>query len=144
MSQDEYTIVAYLIVSIAVRSAGSILALLVFLLVAYTSLYASFVKSIDDVYLFPVYGSVYLILAKLMRKINEDARFGCIFMSLYCFYYSFDSWAYGEYKTWVWQNHEVIIATAHALILLLLSKAHIALVYSRLHLLWNYNCSGKG
>ena len=143
MSQDEYTIVAYLFVSIAVRSASSMLALLVFMAVAYTSIYASFVNPIDDVYLFLVISVIYLVLAKLMGYFNDDAKFGCIFMSLYCLVYSFDSWAYGEHKTWIWRNHEIFIAVAHAAIMLLLSKARIAMVSTRFYLFWNYNCSSE-
>lgn len=143
MSQDEYTIAAYLVVSIVVRSASSILALLVFMAVAYTSLYASFVNPIDDVYLFPIISVIYLVLARLMGYFNDDAKFGCIFMSLYCLLYSFDSWAYGEHQTWLWRNHEVFVALAHTAIMLLLIKTRITMVFASIFIFWCGHCSSE-
>ena len=143
MSQDELTILGYIVVSVAIRSAGSMLALFVFIAIAYTSVMAEFLESNDDVYLFAVFGCSYLICAKQLHSWKEPAHAGCILMSLYCFFYSFDSWAYGEYETWLWRNHEAITACIHVFIMLLLSKALITLVCSRLYLLWNGHCSSK-
>lgn len=143
MTQDELTVIAYAVVLIAVRNASAMLALLVMLIIAYTAMKLEFKYPIDDVYLFPVIGSAYLICAKIMRSCGCISWIGCILMSLYSFYYSYDCWMNGEVKTWVYRNHESIILIIHAFIMLLLSKAQLAVVSARLNLFWNNHCNRK-
>jgi hypothetical protein len=141
--QDMITIGLYALVFIAVRNASALLALLVFAAVAYTSGHADFKYSDDDVYLFAILSIVYLMCATQMRRWSNPAWYGCIFVSLYSLYFSYDSWINWEIETWTYQNHESIVFTSHVLVMLLLSKVHLALVCSRVNLFWRNHCSNK-
>lgn len=144
MSQDEYTLAAYIIVSIAVRSAATCVALLVCACIAYTASYADFETYKDDTYIFLIFGTVYLICAKLIKKLNDITWVGCMLMAAYCYIYSFDSWISKGYETWLHQYHEGFILAAHVLIMLLLSAPLVTMVLSRLYLFRNSNCSHQG
>ena len=141
--QDELTLLAYIVVFIAIKSAGSLLALLVFVGVSYTSFYAVFNSPVDDVYLFLCFGVVYSICAIFSHRRKEAVWMGYVFMSLYCLYYSYDSWINAGHETWIWQHHEVFIFIAHVTIMLLLSKVRFTLVFTSLVLLYSHHCSGE-
>jgi hypothetical protein len=141
--QDMITIGLYVLVFIVVRNASALLALLVFAAVAYTSSHAGFKYSDDDVYLFAILSIAYLMCATQMRRWSNPAWYGCIFVSLYSLYFSYDSWINWEFETWTYQNHESIVFTSHVLVMLLLSKVHLALVCSRVNLFWRNHCSNK-
>lgn len=144
MSQDEATLLAYLIVAYAVRSAASCVALLVLIVITYTSIYADFETFKDDTYIFLIFGTVYLICAKLIKSFNDSAWLGCVLMAAYCFIYSFDSWISEGYETWLHQYHEGFVLAIHVLIMLLLSAPLTSVVLSRFHLFGNSNCRTKG
>lgn len=133
----------YAVVLFAVRSVGSLLALFVFACLAYTAHIASFKYTLDDVYFFLMCSCVYAICARYMRKINESAWVGCVLMSLYSLFYSFDSWVNWDIETWTYTHHESIILIAHAVIMLLLSKIRVAMVYASLNLFWRNRCRRK-
>lgn len=119
------------------------LALLVFAVVAYTSYHVSVTYTYDVVYWFAIMSAVYAICAVQLRRWGDISFIGCVFMSLYSLYFSYDSWINWDVETWTYQNHESIVFTAHVLIMLLLSKVHITLVFARLNLFWNNHCSRK-
>lgn len=120
------------------------LALLVWCFVTYTAHKADFTQPVDDLYLYGIYGVVYLICAVQLRKWKESAWMGCVFVSLYYLYFSFDSWINWDVETWAYTNHESIVFTAHLLVMLLLIKVRITMVSTRVNLFWRNRCSGKG
>jgi hypothetical protein len=141
--QDMIILGLYALVFIVVRNASALLALLVFAAVAYTSSKADITYTYDVVYWFTIMSSVYLICAIQLRRWSNPAWYGCIFVSLYSLYFSYDSWINWEIETWTYQNHESIVFTSHVLVMLLLSKVHLALVCSRVNLFWRNHCSNK-
>jgi hypothetical protein len=140
---DVSILLLYVVVFTLNRSVSSLLALLVFALVAYTAYNADFNYTYDDTYFYAVLSAVYAICAIQMRKWKESAWAGCVFVSLYYLYFSFDSWINWDVETWAYQNHESIVFTAHILVMLLLVEVRIALVCSRARLLWRNHCSRK-
>lgn len=141
---DLTILVMYVVVFTLIRCAGSLLALLVFAVVAYTSYKVDFNYTYDDTYFFFLLSVVYLMCAIQLRKLGEIAWVGCIFVSLYYLYFSYDSWINWDVETWTYQNHESIVFTAHILVMLLLIKVRVALVLTRFDLFWRNHCSRKG
>lgn len=119
------------------------LALLVFALVAYTASIVDFNYTLDDAYIYLVFGVMYAMCAVQLRKWRDSAWVGCVFVSLYYLYFSYDSWINWEVETWTYQNHESIVFAAHILVMLLLIKVRVALVSARLNLFWNNRCNSK-
>lgn len=141
---DITILLMYVFVFALNRSAGSLLALLVWCLVAYTAYIVDFAYTYDDTYFFALLSIVYLMCAIKMRKWKESAWMGCVFVSLYYLYFSFDSWINWDVETWAYTNHESIVFTAHLLVMLLLIKVRITMVSTRVNLFWRNRCSGKG
>ena len=119
------------------------LALLVFALVAYTASIVEFKYTLDDAYIYLVFGVMYAMCAVQMRKWRDSAWVGCVFVSLYYLYFSYDSWINWEVETWTYQNHESIVFAAHILVMLLLISVRITVVSARLNLFWNNRCNSK-
>jgi hypothetical protein len=140
---DLYILIAYAVVFIVNRSAGSLLALLVFAFVAYTSYIVDIKYTLDATYWFLILSCVYAICANKLKKWDYSAWIGCLLMSFYSLYFSYDSWINWEIETWAYRNHEGIVITIHAFIMLLLSKVQLAMVSSRINLFWNNHCNRK-
>lgn len=141
---DLHIVGLYALALVVNRSAGSLLALFVWSAVAYTAYNVDFSYTYDDTYFFAVLSLVYLICAIKMRKWQESAWMGCIFVSLYYLYFSFDSWVNWDVETWAYTNHESIVFTTHFFVVLLLIKVRLTMVFARINLLWRNRCSGKG
>jgi hypothetical protein len=133
----------YVVVFALIRSAGSLLALLVWCAVAYTASIVEFKYTLDDAYIYLVFGVMYAMCAVQLRKWRDSAWVGCVFVSLYYLYFSYDSWINWEVETWTYQNHESIVFAAHILVMLLLISVRIAVVSARLNLFWNNRCNSK-
>jgi hypothetical protein len=140
---DLSILILYVIVFALNRSVSALLALLVWCAVAYTSYELSSEYPIDDVYLFPILSVVYAMCAVQMRKWRDSAWVGCVFVSLYYLYFSYDSWINWEVETWTYQNHESIVFAAHILVMLLLISVRLTVVSARLNLFWNNRCNSK-
>lgn len=140
---DITILLLYVVVFSLNRSASSLLALLVWCVVTYTAYKAAIHYTDDTVYLFAIYGVVYLICAMQMRKWGNSAWAGCVFVSLYYLYFSYDSWINWDVETWAYIHHESIVFAAHILVMLLLIKVRIAMVSTRVNLFWRNRCSGK-
>ena len=119
------------------------LALLVFALVAYTASIASFNEPLDDAYLYMIYSVMYLICFIYLKRFSNAAWIGCIFVSLYYFWFSIDSWFNWEIDTWTHQHHESIVFAAHVFVMLLLLAARRTVVLARINLLWRNRCNSK-
>ena len=87
---DITILLLYVIVFTLNRSASSLLALLVWCVVAYTSYKVALNYPVDMVFWFSIISVVYAICAMQMRKWGESAWAGCVFVSLYYLYFSFD------------------------------------------------------
>ena len=140
---DLNILVLYVIVFALIRSASALLALLVFALVAYTASIVEFIYPLDDAYLYLVFGVMYAMCAVQMRKWRDSAWVGCVFVSLYYLYFSYDCWINWEVETWTYQNHESIVFAAHILVMLLLISVRLTVVSARLNLFWNNRCNSK-
>jgi hypothetical protein len=140
---DLSILILYVIVFALIRSAGSLLALLVWCAVAYTSYELVSKYTLDDVYSFLILSVVYAMCAVQLRKWRDSAWVGCVFVSLYYLYFSYDSWINWEVETWTYQNHESIVFAAHILVMLLLISVRLTVVSARLNLFWNNRCNSK-
>jgi hypothetical protein len=140
---DLNILILYVIVFALIRSASALLALLVFALVAYTASIVEFIYPLDDAYLYLVFGVMYAMCAIQMFRWRDSAWVGCVFVSLYYLYFSYDSWINWEVETWTYQNHESIVFAAHILVMLLLISVRFAVVSARLNLFWNNRCNSK-
>lgn len=133
----------YVFVFALIKGAGSLSALLVFTIVAYTASIADFEEPLDDAYLYMVYWVMYLICAIRLKRLKNEAWAGCIFVSLYYLWFSIDSWFNWEIETWTHQNHESVVFAAHVLVMLLLISARRTVVFTRVNLFWRNRCSTK-
>lgn len=140
---DLNILIMYVVVFALIRSAGSLLALLVWCAVAYTASIVEFIYPLDDAYLYLVFGVMYAMCAIQMFRWRDSAWVGCVFVSLYYLYFSYDSWINWEVETWTYQNHESIVFAAHILVMLLLISVRFAVVSARLNLFWNNRCNSK-
>ena len=140
---DLNILVLYVVVFALNRSASAWLALLVFALVAYTASIVEFIYPLDDAYLYLVFGVIYAMCAVQLRRWRDSAWVGCVFVSLYYLYFSYDSWINWEVETWTYQNHESIVFAAHILVMLLLISVRLTVVSARLNLFWNNRCNSK-
>lgn len=141
---DSTILFLYVVVFALDRSASSLLALLVFAVVAYTASVITVTYTYDAVYWFSITSIIYLMLSLKLRRMGSAAWVGCIFVSFYSLYFSYDSWINWDVETWTYQNHESIVFTAHILVMLLLVKVRVALVLTRFNLFWRNHCSRKG
>ena len=132
---DQYIVGLYVLALVINRSAGSFLALFVFATIAYTCTILDFESSIDDVYLFPILAVAYIAAAGGMIKAGEQVSWmGCLLLSSYYLFFSFDCWINADTETWVWRNHENIVGVIHVLIMLLLGKVLPPMVRTRFYL----------
>ena len=132
---DQYIVGLYALALVVNRSAGSLLALFVWGAVAYTCDMLDFESSIDDVYLFPILSVAYIAAAGGMIKTGEQVSWmGCLLLSSYYLFYSFDCWINANTETWVWRNHENIVGVIHVLVMLLLGKVLPPMVRARTYL----------
>lgn len=122
--------IAYLFVALKWRSIESALCLLVFVALASIGQYNN---PIDDVYLFLFFGVIYSTLSYKLLKFKHLAAIGCLLMSIYSLVYAFDSWINADYKTIIWENHEITVCILHVIILLLLSPLRVAVVRSSIY-----------
>lgn len=141
---DISILILYVVVFSLNRSAGALLALFVWAVITYTAYNVDFEYTYDDTYLFVVLSVVYAICAMQLRKWKDSAWVGCVFVSLYYLYFSFDSWINWDVETWAYIHHESIVFAAHILVMLLLIKVRVALVFTRVNLFWRNRCSGEG
>jgi hypothetical protein len=122
--------IAYLFVALKWRSIESALCLLVFVALASIGQYNN---PIDDVYLFLFFCVIYSTLSYKLLKLKHLAAIGCLLMSIYSFVYALDSWINADYKTIIWENHEITVCILHLVILLLLSPIRLTVVRSSLY-----------
>ena len=60
------------------------------------------------------------------------------FMSMYCLYFAFDTWTNPNESTWIYINHEGIVLSLHAVVLLSFSKKLSSLVASCVDYLYTF------
>lgn len=133
----------YVVVLDIKRSADSLLALLLWYTVLYTVNITEAKYPIDDVFMFAIYGTAYLIFTVYLWRKGRLAWVGGAVVASYYLYFSFDSWINWDVETWAYTNHESIVFTAHLIVMLLLIKVRAAMVLTRVNLFWRNRCSAK-
>lgn len=119
---DEIITIAYLIVALALCRASF------FLCVALWAICLIFINvstDISAVYGFAGAGFGYILLSVRLARWQS---FGAVAIAVYYFVFAADCWINSDVETWIWHNHEIIVAILHANIMLSFSAHYGAVV----------------